>query len=505
MTLRHLRWWIVSLLFAATAISYLDRQTLAVVAPVLRDELGISNFGYARMVFAFLLAYTLLQPVTGWLVDRVGTRRGFAILMTWWSIAAMLHALGRGVLSFSVLRFLLGAGEAGSWAACVRATSEWLPSKERGLANGLWGAGTSVGLVVSVPLVAWLTLRFGWRSAFVIMGMSGLVWIGAWLYLYHPPDQHPALGADELAHIRAGAGPAVAPGTVRYLDLLRSRQVLALFSARMFADPVAWFYNAWVPEYTAPQRRLLGRRRRTLRLDSLLRTGGRHRARRRISDRLCRRGRPPVAARMTVMRAGAVLMTAGAIAAVPLPIAWAMVAISVAIFGFGLWAANMMSLCADAFPSGQAGSVTGLTGVGAGIGGMVYTLFGRLDGGSRRLRPGLRRQRADADRRRRAPLLDARSRSVLSFGRGDPLHPEQQVDLSAMVRLLLHDAPQQAFDRKRPPERRDLPFRSAGVRWRKAIFVPSWTSCISRRQSSKAGYPRAETRCREGWSSAPDP
>lgn len=374
MTLGHLRWWIVSLLFAATAISYLDRQTLAVVAPVLRDELGISNFGYARMVFAFLLAYTLMQPIAGWLVDRVGTRRGFAILMAWWSIAAMLHALGRGVFSFSVLRFLLGAGEAGSWAACVRATSEWLPSKERGLANGLWGAGTSAGLVVSVPVVAWLTLRFGWRSAFVIMGMSGLVWIAAWLYLYYPPELHPALGADELAHIRSGAVVVVPTGTARYVDLLRSRQVLALFSARMFADPVAWFYNAWIPEYLHRSGGFsvadVGRygwipffgQAVGIVLGGVL------------SDRLCRQGRPPVAARMAVMRVGAVMMTAGAIAAVPLPIAWSMAVISVAIFGFGLWAANMMSLCADAFPPGQAGSVTGLTGVGAGIGGMVYTL-----------------------------------------------------------------------------------------------------------------------------------
>jgi ACS family hexuronate transporter-like MFS transporter len=176
-----------------------------VTAPVLRDELGISNFGYARMVFSFLLDYTLLQPVTGWLIDWIGTRRGFAIIiMAWWSIAAVLHAFARGILSFSVLRFLLGAGEASGFAASVRATSEWLPSQERGLANGIWGAGTSAGLIISVPVVAWLTLRFGWRSAFIVVGLTGFVWIAARLALYRPPDQHPALDARELAHNPVG-------------------------------------------------------------------------------------------------------------------------------------------------------------------------------------------------------------------------------------------------------------------------------------------------------------
>lgn len=375
MILRHLRWRIVGLLFAATAISYLDRQTLAVVAPVLRDELGISNFGYARMVFSFLLAYTLLQPVTGWLVDRIGTRRGFAIIMAWWSIAAMLHAFARGILSFSVLRFLLGAGEAGGFAASVRATSEWLPPQERGLANGIWGAGTSAGLIISVPVVAWLTLRFGWRSAFIVVGLTGFVWIAAWLTLYRPPDQHPALDARELAHIRSGTTDVPGAMSASYLDLLRSPQVLALFAARMFADPVVWFYNAWVPEYL---RRSAGFSVAEIGQFGWIPfvgqavgivLGGV------LSDRLCRRGRSAVDARMTVMRAGTIFMAAGALVAIPLHIVFSMSAITVAVFGFGLWAANMMSLCADAFPSNQVGSVTGLTGVGAGIGGMIYTLL----------------------------------------------------------------------------------------------------------------------------------
>jgi ACS family hexuronate transporter-like MFS transporter len=326
-------------------------------------------------VFSFLLAYTLVQPVTGWLVDRIGARRGFAIIMAWWSVAAMLHAFARGIASFSVLRFLLGAGEAGSWAASVRATSEWLPPQERGLATGIWGAGTSAGLIVSVPVAAWLTLRFGWRSAFIVVGLAGFVWIAAWLTLYRSPDQHPALDARELMHIRTAATQVSAASSGSYSDLLRSRRVLALFAARMFADPVAWFYNGWVPEYL--------RRSAEFSMADIGRfgwipfvgqatgivLGGV------LSDRLCRRGSAAVEARMTVMRAGTLLMAAGALAAVPVHVVFSMSAITVAVFGFGLWAANMMSLCADAFPASQVGSVTGLSGVGAGIGGMIYTLL----------------------------------------------------------------------------------------------------------------------------------
>lgn len=360
----HVRWSIVGLLFAATTISYLDRQTLAVVAPVLRDELGISNFGYARMVFSFLLGYTLLQPMSGWAIDRIGARRGFAIIMAWWSAAAMLHAFGRGIVSFSALRFLLGVGEAGSWAASVRATSEWFPPAERGLANGIWGAGTSAGLIVSVPMVAWLTVRFGWRSAFVVVGMTGFVWVAVWLILYRQPGRAATL-AD---------GPS-APAAARHLELLRSRPVVALIAARMFADPVVWFYNAWVPEYLRRQAGFsfvevgqFGWIPFVGQAVGIVLGGV-------LSDRLCRRGRGAVAARMAVMRAGAVLMAAGALAAVPLHVVFSMAAITVAVFGFGLWATNMMSLCGDAFPPNQVGLVTGLSGIGAGLGGMVYTLL----------------------------------------------------------------------------------------------------------------------------------
>ena len=276
----HLRWWIVALLFLATAISYVDRQTLAVVAPTLRDDLGISNFGYARILSSFLIAYTIMQPVTGWMIDRIGTRKGFAVIMLWWSAAAMLHGFGRGVMSFSIFRFLLGAGEAGSWAACVRAVSEWLPKHERGLANGIWGAGTSVGLVVSVPFVAWITLWLGWRTAFVLTGLLGLVWVFVWWVVYRLPEQHPLITPPELELIRESEPVAPSGSHIPYLSLLRSRSVWAVVLARFFADPNSWFYHYWLPEYFKTRGRLQSRRDRPLRVDSLCHSGGRYLARR---------------------------------------------------------------------------------------------------------------------------------------------------------------------------------------------------------------------------------
>lgn len=356
--------WIVALLFAATAISYIHRQTLAVVAPELRDALGLSNTEYSRIVFSFLLSYTIMQAVTGWVMDRLGTRRGFALIMAWWSAAAMLHALGQGVTSFSLFRFLLGAGQAGSWAASVRAVTEWFPPAARGSATGVWGAGSSVGAVIAVPLVAWVAVTAGWRSAFVITGAIGFAWLALWWPIYRLP---PANVDSEAV--------APAPVPVSYRSLLRSRALWGLVLARVFCDPVSWFYFAWVPEYL---RRVggfsmvdVGRYAwipfLTNGLGIVL--GGL------LSDRLVRRGWPVVRARVAVMFAGVVMMTAGIAAALPLPVPAVLAAISLTVFGFGFWAPNLMTLCADVFPGHLVGSATGLTGVGAGVGGMMFTLL----------------------------------------------------------------------------------------------------------------------------------
>ena len=370
------RWYIVALLFAATTISYIDRQNLTVVAPILRDDLGISNTGYAQILSSFLLAYTIMQAATGWLIDKLGTRNGFAVIMLWWSVAAMLHAFGEGVVSFSIYRLLLGAGEAGSWAACVKAVSEWFPHKERGMANALWGVGTSAGLVISVPIVAWIALVLGWQYSFVLTGLLGIIWLFIWMRFYHLPEEHPAITKAELDHIQEGR-PYLDHVTKRtpYLRLLRSRNVWAVVLARVMADPCSWFYHFWIPEFLKRSAGFsladIGKYAwipfLTQGIGIVL--GGL------MSDWLYRRGMKVINARFTVMLVGMLCMVAGLLAAFDLHIFIIFTAISIATFGFGLWAPNMMTLCGEAFPRDVVGSVTGLSGMGAGLGGMAFTLL----------------------------------------------------------------------------------------------------------------------------------
>ena len=160
------RWWVVTLLFLATVINYVDRQTLSVLAPVLRDLFHLSNTDYSRIVFAFLLAYMIMQTGSGRIMDWLGTRVGFALTIAWWSVAAVLHSIASSGLSFGFFRFLLGLGEAGNWPGGVKAVSEWFPPKERAFAIGFFNSGSTLGAVFAPPLVAWIARQWGWRQAF---------------------------------------------------------------------------------------------------------------------------------------------------------------------------------------------------------------------------------------------------------------------------------------------------------------------------------------------------
>lgn len=372
----NFRWAIVALLFAATAISYVDRQVLTVLAPTLRDNLGISNTGYASILTAFLLAYTFMQPVTGWLIDRIGTRLGFALIMAWWSAAAVLHAFGTSVATFAACRFLLGMGEAGSWAACVKAVTEWFPRRERGLATGIWSAGVAAGLVVSVPIVAWVSLTLGWQWAFILTGVAGFAWLAVWLWMYRQPQSHPAVTAAELRHITDDAPAPVAESSrVGYSRLLRSRNVWAVIAARLLADPWVWFYYFWIPEYLTRSAGFTAADIGKYAWIPFLAQGVGIVLGGFLSDQLLRRGVRAVHARLTIMLIGMLLMTPGILAAFHLDIVIIFVGISSAMFGFGFWAPNMMSLCADAFPRNAVGSVVGLSGMGAGVGGMLFTML----------------------------------------------------------------------------------------------------------------------------------
>src|ERR1700687_1838996 len=206
-----LRWWIGGLLFASTVINYIDRQTLSLLAPYLKLEYHWTNSDYANIAIAFRVAYSIGQTVFGRLMDRIGTRRGLTLTVTWYSTISMLTSLATGLYSFAAFRFFLGAGESANWPAATKAVSEWFPKRERALATALFDSGSSIGGAVAPFIVFAIYSRWGWRPAFAIPGMLGFVWVIVWRWLYSAPEDHSRISQAELAMIVADKRESNAP------------------------------------------------------------------------------------------------------------------------------------------------------------------------------------------------------------------------------------------------------------------------------------------------------
>ena len=246
-----LRWWIGGLLFASTVINYIDRQTLSLLAPFLKLEYHWSNTDYANLVIAFRVAYSIGQTIFGRFMDRVGTRRGLTISVAFYSLVSMLTPLARGLGSFAFFRFLLGAGESANWPAATKAVSEWFPKHERGLATALFDSGSSVGGALSPFIVLWIYFRWGWRPAFVVPGLLGLIWLVVWRRFYYPPEQHPLISDTECRMLAADKEGYEQTGNVRprWQDLLKLPQTWGTIIAKTFTDPVWFFVTDWFPIY----------------------------------------------------------------------------------------------------------------------------------------------------------------------------------------------------------------------------------------------------------------
>jgi ACS family hexuronate transporter-like MFS transporter len=232
----RLRWLMIGLAFFATVINYLDRQTLSVVAPVLLDQFHMDSVDYSRVVSAFLLAYTVMNGVSGPVIDRLGTRAGYALCMLWWSASSVLHVFATGTLSLGVCRFLLGMGEAGNWPGALKVVAEWFPEKERALASGIFNSGATVGVILAPPVIVSIVRRFGWQAAFLSIGALGFVWLIAWLAIYRTPT-----AVSETREMPR------APQSVG--QLLRMRFVWSFTLSKVFLDPAWYFYIFWFPQY----------------------------------------------------------------------------------------------------------------------------------------------------------------------------------------------------------------------------------------------------------------
>ncbi len=247
----NLRWRIGALLFASTVINYIDRQTLSLLAPYLKQDYHWTNTDYANIVIAFRLAYSIGQTLCGRLVDRMGTRRGLTISVTWYSIVSILTSLANGFYSFVGFRFLLGAGESANWPGATKAVSEWFPKRERGLATALFDSGSSIGGAIAPFIVLSVYSRWGWRLAFVIPGVLGFLWLIVWRRTYYPPQDHPRISEAERQMILADSQETATSSRARqrWRDLLKLPQTWGTIIARSFTDPVWFFVTDWFPIY----------------------------------------------------------------------------------------------------------------------------------------------------------------------------------------------------------------------------------------------------------------
>lgn len=365
----HYRWVICALLFFATAINYIDRQVFSILAPELQQVIGWSEIEYGYIVFAFHVAYALGLVGVGRLMDRLGTRKGFSLAITFWSLASMAHGLARSAFGFGAARFALALGEAGNFPGAVKTIAEWFPKKERAFATGIFNSGSNIGAIAAPLLVPFIAIRFGWEWTFMITGSLGFVWLIFWLALYRRPQEHPRLSPAELAYIQSD--PAEPTVTIPWARLWPHRQTWAFFLGKFMTDPVWWFLLFWLPKYFFETYQL---ELTALALPLVIIyvvadvgsiVGGW------ISSVLLKRGRSLNQARKTAM----LLCALGVVPMVLTPWVhnlWMTVGlISLAAAAHQGWSANLYTLASDMFPRRAVGSVVGIGGMGGAVGNMA--------------------------------------------------------------------------------------------------------------------------------------
>jgi ACS family hexuronate transporter-like MFS transporter len=373
----RVRWWIVWTLFFSTVINYISRQTFSLLVPVISAQYHLTNTDFGKISAAFQVAYAVTWLLGGIFLDAVGTRLGLALAVVFWSIVNMLTGFATSVFGFASFRFLLGIGEGLNWPGASKTVAEWFPSQERGLAVAIFDSGSSVGGAVaalSIPLIA---IRFGWRSAFIVSGLVGFVWLLMWLRVYHLVDRHPRVTPAEVAYIRAGQEvPSASPerGPRRWLKLARDRNVWGIVLGRALTDPIWWFYITWLPKYLSDargfslQRIALFAWMPFVAADLGNFTGGL------VSGYCIRRGVSVVRARTWVCVFSSLPILAGIPAAGMHSVYAAMALICFALWGYASWSTMGLTLPSDLFPHDVVATVTGLSGLAAGLVGAVFTM-----------------------------------------------------------------------------------------------------------------------------------
>ena len=369
----YFRWVICALLLLGTTKNYMDRQVMSVLKPTLQHDLGWNEIDYGNLVLSFQLAYAFGMVLIGRLIDRLGTRLGYAVTMVGWSLASMAHGAVSTLGGFLAARFALGFGEAGVFPASMKATSEWFPKKERALAVGIFNAGTNVGAALAPLVVSWVVFRWQWRAAFFVVGGLGFVWLALWLWIYRRPEDHPLCSAEELKYIRSDPTPS--PAKVPWLTLLPHRQTWAFAVGKFITDPIWWFFLFWIPDFLKRQHGLdlyhaglpilviyaIG--------DAGSVGGGW------LSSFLIHRGKSVNFARKTALLVCA-LSVVPIIFAPGVHSTWgAILLLGLAAAAHQGFSANLFTLPSDTFPSKAVASVVGIGGMAGAIGGMIIAVI----------------------------------------------------------------------------------------------------------------------------------
>lgn len=386
----HLRWWIAALLTGAAVLNYVDRQTLSALAPTIQADLGMDDRAYADVVNLFLIAYTVAYLVSGRIADKIGTRAGMVLFVAWWSVANMLTAAAQGVRSLGAFRFTLGLGEAGVWPAASKAVSEWFPAKERALAIGVYTMGATLGATLApyvviplatatyaglCPAMEGLGPGAGWRMAFVLTGLAGLVWLYPWVRLYRLPQASRRITADELKLIEQAAdtehlSDASPERAWSWGQVLRFRGTWLLLLGRLITDPVWYFYQFWFPKYLSAGRHL-PQERLTVTWIIYAAAGIGSLAGGWLSGRLIKRGTTPAASRLWVMLGCACLMPLSPLIARVSGLNLALALTVVTVMASLAWLINISSMVVDLVPKHSLGTVFSVVAAGSTVGGIL--------------------------------------------------------------------------------------------------------------------------------------
>ncbi len=383
----NLRWWIGGLLFASTVINYIDRQTLALLAPYLKIDYHWTNSDYANLLISFRIAYSIGQTVCGRFIDRIGTRRGLSLSVLWYSIVAMATSLASGFYSFGAFRFLLGVGESANWPGATKAVSEWFPKRERGLAAALFDSGSSIGGAIAPFIVLTIYFRWGWRPAFGLPGLLGFIWLYAWRRFYYLPAQHPRITSTEREMILAEttAVDGAAESRLPWSGLLKLPQTWGAIVAKALTDPVWFFITDWFPIYLVAKGILLKGNLIAVWIPFIAADlgnffGGI------ASGHLIKRGWSLGAARKALVVFGGF----GVMLLIPTIFTSSVAAIillfALATFCYAAFSTIANVLPSDLFTGGSVASVSGFSGTGAGIGTIIaFKLIGYFSDANQRM------------------------------------------------------------------------------------------------------------------------